>query len=342
MINNFKNQFDENEKLIHQCEAKIHELKLGDLKEKVGRVSLMGTLYYLPVLLLSFLLNVPGPILPLVTLIGSFGLGAITNAHLERKAKCKSRFKKVSKSKNESERLEEVFRLEMEIERLKCHNQTLQNVVNRISKEDEMHRNFARSGRYILYDKRDELGKKELIKKISFLEKELQSKLTELDSLVDESTIRSKKRISTDKLDVIFHSMVYSTVPMMLSVLPVMTYMIKPLPSPSMIPMFTALGSGLATLCGSYFYLNKNKKDQLKAINRIDNERQKDDRINIEHQINKLKSAINNIYFSLYDYKKKLAVIERSEQDKLAQTKLIEHSPEFIDSLDDDLKLTLK
>ena len=90
------------------------------------------------------------------------------------------------------------------------------------------------------------------------------------------------------------------------------------------------------------FYLNKNKQDLLKAIERIDNERQKDDRINIEHQINKLKFAINNIYFLLYDYKKKLAVIEKNEQDKIAQTKLIEHTPEFTDSFDDDLKLTLK
>ena len=51
-----------------------------------------------------------------------------------------------------------------------------------------------------------------------------------------------------------------------------------------------------------------------------------------EKRLSKLEKELRSLYFSLYDYKKKLSVIEKNEQDKIAQTKLIEHTPEFIEA----------
>ena len=156
-MNNLNDKLNENENAIHQCEAKIHELKLGDFSERVGRISLMGTLFYLPTLAILFLVNTPGVILPVATLGCSYGHGALTNAHLERKAKCKSRFRKVSKSKNESERLEEVLRLEMEIERLKAHSDVITKVRERLSKEDLMYSKLNKSKRFEIVRKREQM-----------------------------------------------------------------------------------------------------------------------------------------------------------------------------------------
>ena len=337
------NKFNDNDLKIRRCKSKIHELKLGDLGERVGRIALMSTLFYLPILAITFLLNIPGALLPLVTLCGSFGLGTIINGVMEKKANCKKRFKEVSNSKNESERSEEIFRLDMEIERLECQNDILNKVSDRIDKEENIINNhFGKSKHYKLIDKRDSLSKSELVKRIDELENELSLKLNELNTLVDESTLRSKKSNANDKLSTFFYSMVYTMPPLVLSVLPVMSYMIRPLPTPSALPLITTLGAGAITFGGSIAYLSKKNKDSKKAIERIDSERQVDNRLALQHEIDKTKARVNNIYFALYDYKKKLRNIELQESGISNQTKVIEHTHEFENSLDDEYKLILK
>ena len=343
MNNYFNNKISDNDLQIRQCKAKIHELKLGDFGEKAGRVALMGTLYYLPILGVLFLLNVPGALLPLVTLGSTFGSAAITNGILEKKANCKKRFKEVSKSKNESERLEEIMRLEMEIERLECHNNILSSVSERIKKEEDLINNhIGKSKHYKLIDKRDNLNKNKLVKKIEELENELSVKLNELNCLVDESTLRDKKNITDDKLSTMFYSMIYTMPPLILSIMPVMSYTIRPLPAPSTLPLITTLGVGALTFGGSVAYLSKKNKDSKKAINRIDSERQVDNGLALQYDIDKTKARINNIYFAFNDYKKKLNNIELQESGINKQTKAIEYTHEFEDSLDDEYKLTLK
>ena len=342
-MNNLNDKLNENENAIHQCEAKIHELKLGDFSERVGRISLMGTLFYLPTLAILFLVNTPGVILPVATLGCSYGLGALTNAHLERKAKCKSRFRKVSKSKNESERLEEVLRLEMEIERLKAHSDVITKVRERLSKEDLMYSKLNKSKIFEIVRKREQMTEKELIDKISHLESELEKKLAELDSLVDEDTIRNKKSVGNDKLNMIFHSMIYSMVPLLLTFLTTFTYMIRPLTSFALVPAFSALGIGVCTFVGSMIYFNKKKNDQNKAIARINKDRKEDKRINLDFLISSLKANINNIYFSLQDYKKQLEIISKSKETVVSEPNMnfiLDETEDF--DLENGPKLSLK
>ena len=342
MNNNLKKQYEENEKLIHQCEAKIHELKLGDFKERTGRISLMGSLLYLPSLAFFSLINIPGAFIPLATLVASFGMGTLINAHMEKKANCKERLKNVSNATNESERLEEVLIQEMEIERLKNQNDVLNNTTARIEKEEKTYHDFLKNGRFYIYDKRNELSKKDLHKKISDLTKSLEERTNSLNALVDEATIRDKKRSLGDNLDIIFHSMIYSSIPLLLSSLSIIFYPIKPLPSPSIIPLFTIFGTFITTFTGSLIYLNKRKKDSLKAIDRIDSQREIIKRLDLQNQINSHKASLNNIYFSLHDYNKKLLNKEMSESGVSSQAKFIEHNHEFDDTFDNDFKLTLK
>ena len=340
-MNNLNDKFNENEKVIRQCEAKIHELKLGDFSERVGRISLMGTLYYLPTLAILFLLNTPGVIIPIATLGCSYGLGAITNGLLEKKANCKKRFRKVSKSKNESERLEEVLRLEMEIGRRNALNDIITKVKERISKEDSMYNKLSKSKRFNIVRKREQMTEKQLKEKIAYLESELEKKILELNSLVDESTIRSKKSVSNDKLNMIFHSMIYSMVSLLLTFLTTFTYMIRPLTGYALVPALSALGIGACTFAGSMIYFNKKKKDHNKAIARVNKDRKEDDRINLEFLIDSLKANINNIYFSLQDYKNQLEIITKSKETVISEPNMRITLDDTFD-LENGPKLSLK
>ena len=48
-FNELTNNFNENEKSIRENKYVIHELKLYDFEEKIGRISLLGTMLFLPV-----------------------------------------------------------------------------------------------------------------------------------------------------------------------------------------------------------------------------------------------------------------------------------------------------
>ena len=348
MKENLKNEIDQNNKRINQCLYLIHELKLGDFKEKVGRIGLIGGMYYLPVLGVLLFLNIPSSILPPMTLISSFGLGAISNAILENKANCKRRFKNVSKSKNESERLEEILRLEMEIERLKTKNEILESThkkiieFNNINESINNRRYFDNKRKYHIIDCDDSLNKEELISRINFLEYDIERKLKKLDYCVDDDIIKDNKNKACDNQNSIFHSMICSTIPAMLSVLSIITYTIKPLSAPSLIPAYTALGSMAATFIGSMIYFNKNKKDKLNAINRIISERDICEESHIPFQGDKLKENIISLYFMLYDYKNKLQKIESCKNNKSVSVKELSEDYTLDDTPNNQMKLTLK
>ena len=64
-----------------------------------------------------------------------------------------------------------------------------------------------------------------------------------------------------------FLSMIASCVPLMLSIMPIFTYTIRPLSEPSFIPMISTLGVSAATFAGGLTYFKSKRRKQNKAIN---------------------------------------------------------------------------
>ena len=120
--------------------------------------------------------------------------------------------------------------------------------------------------------KKSNYSKEELVNKIEQLENDLKIKYDLLDKLSDESVIQNKKNQLNDKISPIFYSAMYSMIPMILSILPIFACIIaRPLPVPSMIPLFTTFVPAILTFFGSLIHFNNKKKNKLfeKTINII-------------------------------------------------------------------------
>lgn len=345
-INKTKLELKENMKNISRNKAIIHELNLYNFEDRIGRITLLSTLLYMPILFGLFFIGVPGAIFPGATLFTSFGLGFIGNLIMEKKAKCKERFKKISKSKNESERLEEIFRLEMEIEKLNIRNEIISRVNDKHNQEVNMIKKFSNNEKYSLQMKKSNYTKDELAKKISELEKSLNIKYSLLDKLAYKSVIKDKKNSLKDKMTPLFKSMMCAFVPMILSIMPVFACIVaRPLPSPSMIPLYTTFIPALLTFVGSLSYFNFKNTNTKKAIKSItkDDDDTKDN--NVYSELNKLKSQITNIIYSINNYKNEIKNYDLIEEYGMSRNyskngvSLVEEEDL---SLNDGPKLTLK
>ena len=303
-IKELNDEFKKNENNILKNKAIIHELNLRDFKDKVGRISLLSTLLYLPVLLIYFWLNIPGVIFPGATLFTSFALGYIGNSMMEKKARCKERFKNISKSKNESERIEEILKLEMEIEKLHQRNEVITRVNGKYNEENNMIKKFSKNENYTIKKNKSNYSRRELINKINELEHELKQKYTLLDNFSNQLVIKNKTKYLNDKLSPLFYSMMASVVPMAFSVMPIFSYTVRPLPAPSVIPLITTFVPAILAFGGSLTYYGLNKKYTKKAIKSV-NENISDNN-NIHNSINKLKSQMANIIYSLNSYRNEL------------------------------------
>ncbi len=303
-VNKIESEFKENDKLIKKCKAKIHELNLYNLEDRVGRITILSTLLYMPVFFGLFFLEIPGAIFPGATLFTSFGLGTIGNLLAEKKAKCKERFKKVSKSKNEKERIEEILKLEMEIERLQLRNEIINRVKSKRNNEINMIKKLSNSPRYALNIKKSNYTKDELINKINELEKSLKIKYELLDRLSYQSIIKDKKNSLNDKMTPLFQSMMCSFVPMVLSILPVFACIVaRPLPAPSMIPLYTTFIPAILAFSGAITHFSFKKKNTTEAIKSITKGSNIKECRNVYSELDRVKSDITNILYSLNSYK---------------------------------------
>ena len=341
-IKKTESMYDNNELSIRKNDAKIHEINLLNLEERIGRTSIMATLLYLPVFFGLFFSNIPSSIFPGATLFSSFGLGYIINVLVEKKAKCKERIKKVSDAKNETEKLEQIIKLEIESERLNLRNEIINRIKDKHNNEINMVKNISNNDRLSIVMKKSNYSKEELVNKIEQLENDLKIKYDLLDKLSDESVIQNKKNQLNDKISPIFYSVMYSMIPMILSILPIFACIIaRPLPVPSMIPLFTTFVPAILTFFGSLIHFNNKKKNTLKAIKSVTNSNHKV-RNNLHTELDKVKSQITNIICSLNNYKNELEnydLIKEYNKDKMKSNLLIEDN--YL-SLDDEIKLTLK
>lgn len=341
-LEKLKKMIKRNESSIHKNEALIHELNIVSPDNRLGRIALMGVMCYLPVFPILYFLNVHGIIFPFATVLTSLGASLIINAIVEKKYNCKKRFKKVSKSKNESERIEEIFRLELENEKLKNRNDVINNVIERIEKENELISSVSSNKRYSISKKNQPTNKDKLVWRINLLEDELKKKFEYLDILTEEEFMRNKSKSTHDKLDIFFHSMIASAACLSLYVPTIFAYTARPLASPSLIPLFGILGSGVATFAGGIGFLSKKKRDEQKAVNTINKERDEITALNLDYHINNTKSAINNGLFALKDYKKDLEALNNQKVTLTEPNKIITEEYSYDYTLDDGPKLRLK
>lgn len=344
-VNKIKEGYSQNDMDIRKLKSKIHELNLYDFEDRIGRIALLSTLLYMPVFFLLLLSNIPVVFFPGAVLFTSFCLGYVGNLIMEKKAKCKERFKKIFKSKRESKRIEEILKLEMEIERLNLRNEIINRVEAKHNEEVNIIKKFSKSEKFSIEMKKSNYSKDELIKRINELEFELKNKYDLLDKLSDESVIRNQKLSFNDKFTPIFKSMMCAFVPMLLSAIAVFSYTVNPLPEPSMIPFYTTFVPAALTLVSGLTHFSLKKKNTMKAINFItaDNNMKEHDAVHFE--IDKIKSQITKILLTLNTYKNELEnydLIYEYNREKTIERKnnLLTHNDEL--SLDNNPKLILK
>lgn len=343
-IKKIESEYSKNERNISKNNAVIHEINLLNFEERVGRTSIMATLLYLPVFFSLFFLNIPSAIFPGATLISTFGLGYIINVLTEKKAKCKKRVSEISKAKNQYERLEETLKLEIDNERLNVRNEIISRIKNKYINEVNMLKKFSKNDRYSILINKSNYNKEELIYKIEQLESELKIQYDLLDKLSCNEVLNNKKKSFNDKLSPIFYSMMYSMIPMILSFIPVFACIIaRPLPTPSMIPFYTTFIPAILTFVGSLIHFKRKKQNTLKAIKSITNG---DDKVNnnLLLELNKVKSQITNIIYSLNNYKTELNNYDEIHSNNNEKKKNMMNMLSEIDdlSLDNGPKLTLK
>lgn len=337
-LKNIDNVYNENNDLIRNNSVKIHELNLLNFEDRIGRISITSGLLYMIAFLSLCILQVPGTLFPLLVIVSSFGPGAVINFLVEKKAKCKERFKKVSNSKNEVERLQEILKLEMDSEKLSNRNSIFANIEFKIKNDINLIKK-AKSKFYIKA-KRTNYSKEELNNKINELENSLKEKFTLLDNLTDKSFLLNRKGIVDDKLNSVFHSIMASSYTTILAGLTFFYYMINPLPTPSFIPAFTVLGISASTFIGSLVYYNLKRKNVNKAISSFG--------INLDEEQDKLSSDINNLIidisnmlYTLVSYKHEYENYDSIHRDRNKSKNMVPSLEEEY-TLDDEYKLTLK
>ena len=345
-VNKLRKEYEENEKKMNKNKAIIHELKLYDPEERIGRISLLSTLLYLPSFFGLYFLNIPSIIFPITVLITSFSAGTFGTYLIEKKAKCLKRFKKVSKAKNEKERIEEVLKLEMEIEKLNLRNEIIKKVCEKHNEEVKFIKKISKDDRYLFKINKSNYTKNELLNKIIILENDLIIKYQQLDNLANNSLLKRKKVVANDKMNSLFHSMIFSSMILMLCVLPILTYQIRPLPNPSIFPLISTMFFGGLTFLGSLTHFHIKRKNINNAINSINENKVILEKTNNEHEINILKSQISNILLSINTYKNEYEnydLIEEYSKIKVDNYKNVEtHEYDESLSMETGQKLTLK
>lgn len=343
-FNELTNNFNENEKSIRENKYIIHELKLYDFEEKIGRISLLGTMLFLPVWIGTFFLGIPTIYLPLINIATSYGIGFIGNFLMEKKANCKERFKKITKSKNESERIEEVLRNQMNIERLQQRNEIITRVKDRHNEDINIFNKLSNNKRFSVKYNKSNYSKNELEKRIKDIETKLIEEYAKLDKISNESFIKETENNSNDKLSHIFYSMLSTAVVLALSVVSLFPIMMNPLPAPSLVPLITTLGLGGLVFTGALTHYSLKRRNTKKAIKSI----KEKDFVNFEHndlELNDIKSKIVNLLYKLNTYKNELSSYDTIYENNnllnnknLNQTAVLEQG--F--GLDTEMKLTLK
>lgn len=343
-ITKINDETEKNENEINKKNAIIRELNLLNFEDRVGRISLLGVLFYLPILFGLFYLGIPSAYFPGATLFTSFGLGFIGNLLVEKKYKCKKRFKNISKSKNESERLEEILRLEMEIEKLNLHNEIIKMVNDKHNNETNMIKMMSKNKRFSIHMNKSNYTKEELAYKINELESSLKTKYDFLNKLSNISTLKNKKNFLSDKMSPLFYSMMCAFVPLALSIMPIFAcIMVRPLPVPSMIPLYTTIGPAALAFIGSMTYYSLRNKNTTKAIESISKDFDSENDNNLLFKINNLKSEITNIIYLINTYRNEFENYDTIHECKSTnRTKIMEFLNDDELTLDSAPKLTLK
>mgnify|MGYP006388019205 CR=1 FL=1 len=145
----------------------------------------------------------------------------------------------------------------------------------------------------------------------------------------------------------LFKSMMCAFVPMVLSIIPIFACIVaRPLPAPSMIPLYTTFVPAILAFVGATTYFSFKKKNTMDAIKSITKESNNKECRNVYSELNKLKSDITNILWSLNSYKNEYEnydLIEEYSKIKIDNYKNVEtHEYDESLSMETGQKLILK
>ena len=263
-----------NEKIIKNDERTML-LDINSFESKFWITLFFSLVGYLPLFLLSsFLIKtfgvalftniIPAYSFPVLLIGSSLVIGVLGKKIMYEKYKLKERLKYFSTANTENEKLKEEICYQIELEKLKNRNLTLNETIKELNENELLLKKISR--KYEICEKNDFIAKESSIKKIEDLSKNIKEKYDNLDMLSSQKVLSDrfwKVRLKGQKaVDTIMYSLISGMLSMFFILIP--TLMVKETIA------FGSLYVGLATILapfaagiiGTSVYMNKRNNDQ--------------------------------------------------------------------------------
>lgn len=310
--NELKNLIALNNSKINMNKKKIHELNTISTENRLGRIAILAEFAYLPICLSVVLLKlVSFQMMPLTILGSSLTIGLLGNIITEKMFDVKRRVANVSNAKNESEREEEVFKYELENEKLNNKNLALALAVETIDRETSLLDEVSKTGKYVVASKNTLNDKDKLEKKKEELEIQLKSKNETLDELSTKKFLSDKKRGIHDWMDISMYTMEAGLPVGLMSVLPLFGYGSVPVPGSPLIYLVSILGAmGISMGVSVSFLTSKNKRQK----NILKKYMKDEENLDVEEDLRLTMAEISKKHVELQENKRKLEEIKRGSK----------------------------
>lgn len=275
---------------------KIHELRTISTENRLGRIAILSEFAYIPICILTVLCElVSFKYMPVTILVSSLTVGLIGNMITEKSFKVKRRVARISSAKNESEREEEIFKYEIENEKLNSKNKVLSLSVKTIENEEDMIYKITKSEKYIVTCK-----DKSCDRTNSDLEKELSDKSRKLDELSTKKYLSSIK--TPDWMDIAMNSMMVGVSIGVTMIIPLFGNIVNPVPGSPIFQLISTLGA-IGTAMGiSIGVLNSKRKRQKNILKKYMKE---NECIDVDDELITTINEVSKIKVKLLENKRK-------------------------------------
>lgn len=304
-IEELKKLIELNNTKININKNKIHELNTISTENRLGRIAILSELVYLPICLgVVFLKLVPLQFMSLTILASSLTIGLIGNIIAEKSFKVKRRISRISSAKNEIEREEEIFKYELENEKLNNRNLAHILSIQTIENEASMINEITKSGKYTVSSKNTYDDRKN---------KELEEKISEKTKKLDE--ISTRKYISNikipDWMDIIMNSMMVGVSVGITMIIPMFANIANPVPTSPLIPLVSTLGAISIGMCTSIAVLNNKRKRQNKILSKYINNNEK---IDVDNELINALNEVSKTHVDLLENKIKSEELDKNNE----------------------------
>lgn len=281
---------------INDNKNKIHILNSISTENRLGRIAILSEFAYLPICILTVLYElVAFKYMPITILGASLIVGLICNMVTEKSFKIKRRVARISSAKNESEREEEIFKYEIENEKLNSKNKALSLSIQTIQNEEDMIYKITKLGKYIVTCKDASCDRTN-----NDLERELGYKSRKLDELSTKKYLSSIK--ISDWMDIAMNSMMVGVCIGITMIIPLFGKIVNPVPSSPVFQLISTLGTMGAAMGISIGVLNSKRKRQKNILKKYMKE---NENIDVDNELITTINEVSKIKVKLLENKRK-------------------------------------